>query len=294
MLNQVLNKIKLFKILSLFSVVRGYNIVFIIIAQFISAIYFFSENKSFIDVVVDLNIWIIIFCSAFSISAGYIVNSIYDSKKDLINRPLKTTLENQISGKTKFIVYVLLNSITLLLSFQISLRAFLFFAFYILGIILYSIRISRYPFIGNIFSVLLSITPFFAIILYYKNYSYEIFSYSIFLFLIVLIREVVKDLENFVGDFTLNYNTIPVKYGEKVSKVYISILIFFVFLMSVHILQSYEISYMKYFHFFVYPFFVLFTYILWKSHSKETFQKLHNALKLLIILGIFSIILYSF
>lgn len=294
MLNQVLNKIKLFKILSLFSVVRGYNIVFIIIAQFISAIYFFSENKSFIDVVVDLNIWIIIFCSAFSISAGYIVNSIYDSKKDLINRPLKTTLENQISGKTKFIVYVLLNSITLLLSFQISLRAFLFFAFYILGIILYSIRISRYPFIGNIFSVLLSITPFFAIILYYKNYSYEIFSYSIFLFLIVLIREVVKDLENFVGDFTLNYNTIPVKYGEEVSKVYISILIFFVFLMSVHILQSYEISYMKYFHFFVYPFFVLFTYILWKSYSKETFQKLHNALKLLIILGIFSIILHSF
>ena len=294
MLNQVLNKIKLFKILSLFSVVRGYNIVFIIIAQFISAIYFFSENKSFIDVVVDLNIWIIIFCSAFSISAGYIVNSIYDSKKDLINRPLKTTLENQISGKTKFIVYVLLNSITLLLSFQISLRAFLFFAFYILGIILYSIRISRYPFIGNIFSVLLSITPFFAIILYYKNYSYEIFSYSIFLFLLVLIREVVKDLENFVGDFTLNYNTIPVKYGEKVSKVYISILIFFVFLMSVYILQSYEISYMKYFHFFVYPFFVLFTYILWKSYSKETFQKLHNALKLLIILGIFSIILHSF
>ena len=294
MLNQVLNKIKLFKILSLFSVVRGYNIVFIIIAQFISAIYFFSENKSFIDVVVDLNIWIIIFCSAFSISAGYIVNSIYDSKKDLINRPLKTTLENQISGKTKFIVYVLLNSITLLLSFQISLRAFLFFAFYILGIILYSIRISRYPFIGNIFSVLLSITPFFAIILYYKNYSYEIFSYSIFLFLIVLIREVVKDLENFVGDFKLNYNTIPVKYGVKVSKVYISILIFFVFLMSVHILQSYEISYMKYFHFFVYPFFVLFTYILWKSYSKERFQKLHNALKLLIILGIFSIILHSF
>ena len=294
MLNQVFNKIKLFKILSLFSVVRGYNIVFIIIAQFISAIYFFSENKSFTDVVVDLNIWIIIFCSAFSISAGYIVNSIYDSKKDLINRPLKTTLENQISGKTKFIVYVLLNSITLLLSFQISLRAFLFFAFYILGIILYSIRISRYPFIGNIFSVLLSITPFFAIILYYKNYSYEIFSYSIFLFLIVLIREVVKDLENFVGDFTLNYYTIPVKYGERVSKVYISILIFFVFLMSVHILQSYEISYMKYFHFFVYPFFVLFTYILWKSYSKETFQKLHNALKLLIILGIFSIILHSF
>ena len=291
MLNQVFNKIKLFKILSLFSVVRGYNIVFIIIAQFISAIYFFSENKSFTDVVLDLNIWIIIFCSAFSISAGYIVNSIYDSKKDLINRPLKTTLENQISGKTKFIVYVLLNSITLLLSFQISLRAFLFFAFYILSIILYSIRISRYPFIGNIFSVLLSITPFFAIILYYKNYSYEIFSYSIFLFLIVLIREVVKDLENFVGDFTLKYNTIPVKYGEKISKYYINLLVVIVFVVSIHIIQSYDVYSMKYYHYFVYIFFIIFMSFLYKKNSKETFQKLHNALKLLIILGIFSVIL---
>lgn len=294
MLNKVLNKKILFKTLSLFSVVRGYNIVFIIVAQFISAIYFFSENKSFSDVILDINVWLIILCSAFSISAGYIVNSIYDSQKDLINRPLKTTLENQISGKTKFLVYVFFNSITLILAFLISFRALVFFGLYILGIIIYSIKISRYPFTRNIFSVLLSITPFFAIILYYKNYSYEIFSHSIFLFLIVLIREVVKDLENFAGDFTLKYKTIPVKYGEKVSKLYISILIVFVFLISIHILKSYEISYMKYYHFLIYPFFIVFNYILWKNNSKETFQKLHNALKLLIILGIFSIILHSF
>jgi len=106
------------------------------------------------------------------------------TKKDLINRPLKTTLENQISGKTKFTVYVLFNLLTLFFASLVSVKAFLFFGIYILSIILYSIKISKYPFVGNIFSVLLSVTPFFAIMLYYKNYSQEIISHSIFLFFV--------------------------------------------------------------------------------------------------------------
>jgi len=208
-----LNKRLLFKILSLFSVVRGYNILFIIIAQFISSIYILSENNSIIEVVSDLNIWLIIFSSAFSISAGYIINNVFDSEKDLINRPLKTTLEKEISGRTKLVVYVFLNIVTLILAFLVSLKALFFFSIYIIGIIIYSIKLSKYPFVGNVFSVVLAITPFFAIILYYKNYSNEIFSHALFLFLIVLIREVIKDLQNFIGDFTLNYLTIHVKYG---------------------------------------------------------------------------------
>ncbi|MBT6654704.1 MAG: ubiquinone biosynthesis protein UbiA, partial [Flavobacteriaceae bacterium] len=93
-----LNKRFLFKFLSLFSVVRGYNILFIITAQFISSIYILSDNHNFYEVVFDINIWLIIFSSAFSISAGYIINNVFDSEKDLINRPLKTTLEKEISG----------------------------------------------------------------------------------------------------------------------------------------------------------------------------------------------------
>jgi len=288
-----LNKRFLYKFLSLFSVVRGYNILFIIIAQFISSIYILSDNNNIAEVVFDPNIWLIIFSSAFSISAGYIINNVFDSEKDLINRPLKTTLEKEISGRTKLTVYVFLNIVTLILAFLVSLKALVFFSVYIFSIIIYSVKISKYPFVGNIFSVLLAITPFFAIILYYKNYSSEIFSHALFLFLIVLIREVIKDLENFVGDFTLNYLTIPVKYGEKVSKFYITFCSVLVLMTSYFILISYELSYMKYFYFFSYFFLTIFNYFLWKSYSKEKFQFLHNSLKLLIILGLFSIILHD-
>ena len=66
---------------------------------------------------------------------------------------------------------------------------------------------------------MLVITPFFAITVYYKNFSLEIFTHAIFLFFVILIKELIKDLENIKGDFTMNYKTIPVVYGEKWTKI---------------------------------------------------------------------------
>ena len=69
-----LNKRFLFKFLSLFSVVRGYNILFIITAQFISSIYILSDNNNFYEVVFDINIWLIIFSSIIKITKYYYFN----------------------------------------------------------------------------------------------------------------------------------------------------------------------------------------------------------------------------
>ena len=89
-----LNKRFLLKLLSLFSVVRGYNIIFIVFAQLISSIFIFSTNQSFYEVVFDHNIWLIIISSACSISAGYIINNVYDSDKD----PVKIKFNKNIIG----------------------------------------------------------------------------------------------------------------------------------------------------------------------------------------------------
>ena len=96
-----------------------------------------------------------------------------------------------------------------------------------MGIFLYSIKISKYLFLRNFLSVMLVVTPFFAITVYYKNFSLEILTHAIFLFFVILIKELIKDLENIKGDFTMNYKTVPVVYGEKWTKIYISLYIFF-------------------------------------------------------------------
>ena len=281
----------LIKILSLFSLVRGYNIIFIIIAQIVSSIFIFSGYHNIYKVIFDLNIWLIILSSSTSISAGYIINNFYDSSKDLINRPLKTFLEHEISGSTKLSAYIILNFLTLFFSLLVSLKAFIFFGIYSLGIFLYSIKISKYLFLRNFLSVMLVITPFFAITVYYKNFSLEIFTHAIFLFFVILVKELIKDLENIKGDFTMNYKTIPVVYGEKWTKIYISLYVFFIMGISVNLIFNYEIFMMKYFYVISIPFFIAFSYLLWKHNNKKYYETLHNSIKTLITVGIFSIIL---
>tara|TARA_Y100000385_G_scaffold12021_1_gene12391 strand:+ start:4273 stop:5157 length:885 start_codon:yes stop_codon:yes gene_type:complete len=281
----------LIKILSLFSLVRGYNIIFIIIAQIVSSIFIFSGYHNIYKVIFDLNIWLIILSSSTSISAGYIINNFYDSSKDLINRPLKTFLEHEISGSTKLSAYIILNFLTLFFSLLVSLKAFIFFGIYSLGIFLYSIKISKYLFLRNFLSVMLVITPFFAITVYYKNFSLEIFTHAIFLFFVILVKELIKDLENIKGDFTMNYKTIPVVYGEKWTKIYISLYVFFIIGISVNLIFNYEIFMMKYFYVISIPFFIAFSYLLWKHNNKKYYETLHNSIKTLITVGIFSIIL---
>ena len=287
------NKGFLFKILSFFSLIRGYNVIFIIFAQFVSSIFIFSNTTNIYQVILDQNIWFIILSTSTSISAGYIINNFYDSDKDLINRPLKTMLESDISGRTKLFTYIVLNILTILFSLLVSLKALIFFSFYTLGIFIYSIKLSKYLFIGNFISVMLVITPFFAITVYYKNFSLEIFTHAIFLFFVILIKELIKDLENLKGDFTMNYKTIPVLYGENWTKRYIILFVVFTIGISLNLSLNYDIHLMKVYYLFSITFFIFFIYLMLKFNSRKHYILLHNALKILIIAGLFSITLHG-
>ena len=93
----------------MFSVVRGYNILIIIIAQYLSSIYILAHNKPLREVVFDLNLLMLVLASSATIAGGYIINNFYDSEKDLINRPQKSMLDRLVSQNTKLVFYFVLN-----------------------------------------------------------------------------------------------------------------------------------------------------------------------------------------
>ena len=84
------NKLLITKALSLFSVVRGYNILVIVIAQYLTSIYILAPQLPLGDVVFDPNLLMLVLASAVAIAGGYIINNFYDSEKDLINRPRRS------------------------------------------------------------------------------------------------------------------------------------------------------------------------------------------------------------
>ena len=140
-------KLLLLKIVSLFSVVRGYNIPIIIIAQYLSAIFIMAPEQRALSILLDFNIFILVFASAIAIASGYIINNFYDSQKDLINRPNKSMLDRLVSQKTKLQVYFSLNFIVVLMAWFISWRALLFFSFYIFLIWFYSHKLKKIIFL---------------------------------------------------------------------------------------------------------------------------------------------------
>ncbi|MDH4403093.1 MAG: geranylgeranylglycerol-phosphate geranylgeranyltransferase [Flavobacterium sp.] len=279
------------KIVSLFSVIRGYNIPIIILAQYLSAIFILAPEKKPIHVILDINLLLIVLATALTIASGYIINSFYDSKKDLINRPNKSILDRLVSQQTKLRVYFALNFTVAFFAFLISFRAFLFFSVYIFLIWFYSHKVKKFVIIGNLMATLMAILPFFALLLYYKNFYEVIICHATFLFLLLLIREMIKDLENIKGDLANNYKTIPILHGELTSKKIITFLTLLTVFPVYLLIEKFEIGNMDLYFYSCLLLLLLFLLKLWKSDLKVHYLLLHNLLKFLIVSGVFSIIL---
>lgn len=285
------NKLLILKFLSLVSVVRGYNILMIVLAQYLASIYILAPDLPLRRVILDINLFVLVTASALVIAAGYIINNFYDAEKDLINKPRKTMLDRLVSQRTKLTTYFVLNFLSVFLASYVSFKAVVFFSAYIFGIWFYSHKLKKVPFVGNLVSAILAITPFFIVFVHYKNFEAQIFVHAIFLFLLILAREMIKDMENLAGDLAQNYKTVPILYGEVFSKIGISMLIALTLVPSILLITSYDVGYMYVYFIGAIVLMMLFLLLLWKSNSKKHYVWLHNILKLIIIIGVFSILL---
>lgn len=285
------NKRLLLKILSLFSVVRGYNILILVIAQYLTSAFILAPELPLHKVLFDANLFFLILSSATVIASGYIINNFYDSEKDLINRPKKTMLDRFVSQRTKLSVYFILNFAAVFFASYVSFRAVVFFSIYIFMIWLYSHRLKKILFLGNLVASILTMTPFFVVFVYYKNFETVIFIHATFLYLMIVMRELVKDLENLKGDLVLNYKTIPVVYGEKWSKFFLSVLTVIAIIPILLLTTRFNTGLMEYYFYISLLLLIFFLLFLYFSSAKWQYLLLHNILKLIIVAGVFSILL---
>ncbi|GGG96825.1 ubiquinone biosynthesis protein UbiA [Polaribacter pacificus] len=280
-----------YKILSLFSVIRGYNIMVLVLAQYLAAIFIFSPKKSLSYVFFDYQLFFIVLASVCVVASGYIINNFYDVKADRINRPIKANLDNVVKQQTKLRIYFFLNFLGFVFGFIVSWRAALFFAVYIFSIWFYSHRLKKQAFIGLVTAAVLTVLPFFAIFVHFRNFSKIIFVHASFLFFVVLLRQLIKDLGNIRGAVATNYITFPVKYGERNSRKLGIFIVFFTCIPAVILFFYPSIGYMKYY--FVFSIFVLFfiAFMLWKHNLRKYYVLLHNILKIMLLVGILSLLL---
>jgi 4-hydroxybenzoate polyprenyltransferase len=202
------------KFIALLSIVRWYNILLTIIAQYLSAYVLLQhEGISVWNIVSDWKLHAIVLASVFSIAAGSIINNFYDFEKDLINRPVTTLFNDMVKRQTTLNFYLLFNTIAILVAFSASLKIGIFFLLFIMALWIYSHKIRRLPFIKEFAASILSITSFFAVLLHFSGFYPFVFIYGAFFMSLVYCRELVKQFINFTGDKAVNIQSLPVSLG---------------------------------------------------------------------------------
>jgi len=278
------------QIFSLFALVRVQNVFLLSIAFILTAKYIFAPDENFQQLLSHINFDILLVSTTLCIASGYIINSFYDYQKDLINRPEKTIIEQQVDLKKRLYLYFFLNFLAVMLAGFISWRAALFFSVYIFFIWLYSHKIQHYALLGNITATLLSILPFFVIFLYFKKFDHFIFAHAVFLFLLLLIKDIVKNFINLKGDLAQGHQTLPIKLGERKAK-NILLGISFLLLLTVVYLHSFPVlGNMKYYFYIFSALYIPGLLIFLKTGTVRVYKYFYGLIKLLLVLGVFSIV----
>ncbi len=170
----------------------------------------------------------LVFSTLLIAAAGYIINDYYDVDTDVINKPQKVIIGNEISRKAAFNWYWIFNLLGILLGFyvgyklhkinlgmiQIICAGLLYF---------YSTTYKGMVILGNLIIAFLSALVLLICGLFepavYGGYNLLIISgYAAFAFLLSLSREMIKDLEDIEGDQAAGHRTLPIVYGLEKSK----------------------------------------------------------------------------
>ena len=95
----------LLPLLSIFSSTRGYTILVLVIAQYLSARYILAPQRGWVEHLLDYRLFLLVLASSLAIAGGYLINNFYDAEKDRINRPQQYLLNQLIQPKQQLIIY---------------------------------------------------------------------------------------------------------------------------------------------------------------------------------------------
>lgn len=308
-------------IAAFFGLIRWLNLVFIALTQVL--FYYLVLLPVFTDAGLrpflhEKLFMLLVIASVLIAAGGYIINDYFDLNIDRVNKPHKLVVEKIIKRRWAIVWHLSLSAIGVVLSFYVSWKVnnFLIGLANLLCVALlwfYSTTFKKRLLIGNIIISVLS--AWVILVLYFSEWAHIFransnrenlfamtrvfrfaFLYAGFAFIISLIREVVKDIEDMPGDARYGCRTMPIVWGVHVSKVFASTWLV-VLIASLGIIQFYVLQF-RWWWSALYCFGLIIIpllYVLKKlfdARVSKDFHKLSTWIKLVMLTGILSMIFF--
>jgi 4-hydroxybenzoate polyprenyltransferase len=188
----------------------------------------------------DLNFFLLVISTVLIAAAGYVINDYFDVAIDQVNKPGKNIVGKSISKEKARTIYFMLSFIGVALGFYVAFKVSKPVVGFIplfasISLWMYSSYYKRSLLIGNFIVSILSALSLLIVGLYepeyYKNIVYLMW-FSICAFLLSMVREIIKDMEDIDGDRSYGSRTLPIAWGLKASKLIASV---FIILLSAYI-----------------------------------------------------------
>jgi 4-hydroxybenzoate polyprenyltransferase len=256
----------------------------------------------------------VIIASVFIASAGYIINDYFDLNIDQINKPDKNVINKVISRRWAIVLHLVFSvgglvATAIAVSFD---KWYLIIANLVCIILLwlYSTSFKRQAIVGNI--VISVLTAWTILILFFTKVPFSAafggsdeltikffrvsFLYAGFAFIISLIREAIKDVEDMEGDRKYGCRTLPIIAGMTATKIYTTVWMV-VLIASLIILQLYILQFAWWWAvmysvvFIIFPLIYLFSKY-YKARSTADFRQLSSMTKWIMLTGILSMIFF--
>ena len=306
-----------------FRLIRWPNLVFIVLTQFLfyNCIILPAYSSNSITAAWFLPVplfWWLTASSVLIAAAGYIINDYFDLDIDLVNKPGNIIVQKFIKRRWTIIWHLSLSFAGVTITFFISWKI----GNWVIGpvnlmavflLVFYSTTFKKKLLIGNILISLL--TAWVVFVLYFSELDLvtltqqplyhaamnKIFKLTIlyggFAFVISLVREVIKDMEDIKGDEKFGCKTMPVVWGIPASKVFAGVWLI-VLILAIIVLVVYAIL----LGWFVAALFALVLIVvplvlilrsLYNAVTSDQFHTISTLIKMAMLAGIISMIFFK-
>jgi 4-hydroxybenzoate polyprenyltransferase len=259
----------------------------------------------------DLQFCVLVLASVLIAAAGNIINDYFDQRADKINKPQKVIIGKSVNRKVAILIHQSMNAAALGLVLWVSIKiGFLMLMILPLLIALllwsYSPLFKKKPLVGNLLvAFCTAAVPIFAVLTdlhllkrspigerlpgEFINQSIWplILAIAAFAFVLTMIREAVKDVQDEPGDRSEHYQTLPIIWGLKRTKRYVmSWMLVFLCMVVVLIVQSTVIiDQWMILGLLVLPMLIAFYFVV-KAKSTMDFGKVSLLIKIVMMCGL--------
>lgn len=260
---------------------------------------------------------LLVFASMLVAAGGNVINDYFDIRIDEVNKPEKVILQKKIPLRQAVSLHYALTIAGCAIGIYVAYRVgnlMLGFIFVVVAMFLYfySLKYKRIALAGNLTIAFLAALSLFIVWLFeffsikkdmnlfrdlISNFDYievnlYVFSYVVFAFFVTLIREMVKDIEDYEGDKSFRCRTLPIIFGKKRMQQVVMILSLGAILLTAY--GTYKLFVWNnttvawYCAVVLGSLWIYYAANLWRAGEKKDFHFLSNILKIIILAGILS------